>query len=161
MSQSTEKASETTPEKSEECSKTDEANLEDKWLIRDCSIYEDEYDECTSFKGRFHQYFIFGKTVDCNQWKKDYDNCCKWVKDQDVKAAEAVINSEKARRMERLRAHYRNDTWKKRDAPPEDWARPLPEWMVKRDENTYLAQKAKELREGKVEEADKGFCSIM
>lgn len=63
--------------------------------------------------------------------------------------------------MERLRAHYGNDTWKKRDAPPVDWDKPLPEWLVKREENSYLAFKAKEMKEGKLEETKKGFCSIM
>ncbi|XP_068629844.1 synaptic plasticity regulator PANTS isoform X2 [Battus philenor] len=145
--------------------KTEQApsNLEpeDKWLIRDCYVYKDEYKECTSFRGRFHQYFIFGEPQDCKQWKKDYDNCCKWEDKKDVKAAEAVIQSERSRRMERLRAHYRNDTWKKRDAPPADWDKPLPEWLAKRDENTYLTQKAKEIKEGNIEDAKDGFCSIM
>lgn len=59
--------------------------------IRDCEVYKDEYDECTSFKGRFHQYFIYGKSLDCNPWKKDYDNCCKWVDNQDVKAGVSII----------------------------------------------------------------------
>lgn len=72
----------------------------------------------------------------------------------------AVISSEKERRLARLRAHYRNDTWAKRTAPPEDWSKPLPEWMAKRDENTYLAQMAKELKEGKIENT-KSFCAIM
>lgn len=73
---------------------------------------------------------------------------------------EALIKSEKTRRFERLRAHYRNDTWKKRESPPPDWDKPLPEWMVARDQNTYLAQKAKDFKEGKVDD-EKGFCSIM
>ncbi|XP_045445898.1 UPF0545 protein C22orf39 homolog [Melitaea cinxia] len=149
-------------ENTENSSKSEEPTIDpsEKWLIRDCDIYEDEYDECTSFRARFHQYFIYGKTLDCNQWKKDYTNCCKWVNDKDVKAAEALINSEKERRMARLRAHYQNDIWKKRESPPDDWAKPLPEWMIKRDENTYLAQKAREIREGKDVEA-KSFCVIM
>ncbi|XP_049867597.1 UPF0545 protein C22orf39 homolog [Pectinophora gossypiella] len=156
---------ENTAEAEETQTETSEAPIdiepEDKWLIRDCDLYKDEYDECTSFRGRFHQYFIFGETLDCNQWKRDYDNCCKWVDNKDIKAAEAVIKSERLRRLIRLRGHMKNDTWKKRESPPSDWDRPLPEWMVKRDENTYLAQKAKEMREG-TEEAEKGgFCSIM
>ncbi|XP_041976976.1 UPF0545 protein C22orf39 homolog [Aricia agestis] len=134
--------------------------LEEKWLIRDCDLYDAEYSECTSLKGRFHQYFIFGKSLDCNQWKKDYDNCCKWVDKKNVKAGEAVIKSEKARRFARFRAHYQNDVWKKRDGPPSDWDKPLPEWMRKRDENTYLAQKAKEMKDGTIVE-DESFCCIM
>lgn len=73
---------------------------------------------------------------------------------------EAVIRSERARRLARLRGHYRNNIWKKRDSPPSDFDKPLPEWMVKRDENTYLALKAKEMREDKTEEAN-SYCSIM
>ncbi|KAJ8725822.1 hypothetical protein PYW08_004005 [Mythimna loreyi] len=139
----------------------EEQELEDKWVIRECELYKDEYKDCTSFRGRFQQYFVYGETLDCNQWKKDYDNCCKWENKGDIKAAEALIASEKARRMERLRAHYRNDIWKKRDSPPADWDKPLPEWMQKRDENSYLAIKAKEMREGKVEDEKKSSCSIM
>ncbi|CAG9783927.1 unnamed protein product [Diatraea saccharalis] len=158
MSQNTDKTYETKHVKEDN---DINAILEDKWMIRDCDTYKDEYKECTSFRGRFHQYFIFGHTIDCNQWKKDYDNCCKWVDDKDINGAEAVINSEKKRRMERLQAHYRNDIWKKRQSPPRDWDTPLPEWMNKRNENTYLAMKAKEMKEGKLEDSDSSFCSIM
>jgi len=41
-------------------------------------MYKEEYSECTSIKGRFHQYFIFGKSVDCSQWKRDFENCVRW-----------------------------------------------------------------------------------
>lgn len=133
---------------------------EEKWQIRECDLYYDEYKDCTSFKGRFQQYFVYGDTLDCNQWKKDYDNCCKWRDSEDLKAADALIKSETNRRMQRFRAHYRNDTWKKRDSPPEDWDKPLPDWLVKRDENSYLALRAKEMKEGKEEEPKKS-CLIM
>lgn len=73
---------------------------------------------------------------------------------------EALINSEKVRRLERLKAHYKNDIWKKRDSPPQDWDKPLPEWMAKRDENSYLAHRAKEMRDGKVVE-DQSSCVLM
>lgn len=45
------------------------------WLVRPCEWYKDEYKECSSFRGKVHQYFIFGKTLDCSQWKEDYNNC--------------------------------------------------------------------------------------
>lgn len=48
------------------------------------------------------------------------------------------------RRDERMQAHFDNTTWTKRDKPPEDWNKPLPEWMVKRDEHSYLALKRQE-----------------
>ena len=51
------------------------------WLVRPCNWYKDEYKECSSSHGKLHQYFIFGKTLDCSQWKTDYDNCMKIRKD--------------------------------------------------------------------------------
>ncbi|GBP02583.1 UPF0545 protein C22orf39 homolog, partial [Eumeta japonica] len=138
-----------------------ETELIDEWMIRQCSLYKDEYNECTSIKGRFHQYFIYGETLDCNQWKKDYNNCCKWVEERDLRAAETLIESEKARRYLRLQNHYRNDIWKKRDSPPSDWDKPLPDWITKRDENTYLALKAKELKEGSDKIDNKSTCSVI
>lgn len=26
-------------------------------------------------RARFHQYFIYGETVDCSHWKKDFEQC--------------------------------------------------------------------------------------
>lgn len=63
--------------------------------------------------------------------------------------------------MERLRPHYSNDIWEKRDSPPEDWNKPLPEYLQKEYETTYLNLKSKEMR-GDIESTDKtSFCSIM
>lgn len=42
--------------------------------------------------------------------------------------------------------HYGNNVWKKRDAPPEDWAKPLPETLLKEYENSYLDVKSKEMK---------------
>lgn len=50
-------------------------------------MYREEYSDCTSLKARFHQYFIYGETVDCSQWKRDYNNCEKWKDNKDIKAA--------------------------------------------------------------------------
>lgn len=46
----------------------------------------------------------------------------------------AVIESEKNRRNDRLRGHYSNTVWEKRDSPPEDWNKELPEWFEKERE---------------------------
>lgn len=53
-------------------------DCEDTWMVRPCEINKEEYSECTSIKARFHQYFIFGKSVDCLQWKRDFENCVQW-----------------------------------------------------------------------------------
>jgi hypothetical protein len=56
--------------------------------VRPCNMYKEEYSDCTSIKARFHQYFIFGKTVDCSQWKRDFDNCVRW---KDKKNSSALV----------------------------------------------------------------------
>ncbi|XP_031349973.1 uncharacterized protein LOC116175807 isoform X3 [Photinus pyralis] len=48
--------------------------------------------------------------------------------------------------MQRLRDHYGNDVWTKRRSPPKDWNKPLPEYLLKEYENTYLNLKAKEMK---------------
>lgn len=50
----------------------------------------------------------------------------------------SVIESEKERRNERLRGHYKNTVWEKRDTPPDDWNKPLPESLQSNDEVWYF-----------------------
>ncbi|XP_076661370.1 synaptic plasticity regulator PANTS [Halictus rubicundus] len=127
-----------------------------EWMVRPCEIYNEEYKDCKSIVARFHQYFVFGKSIDCSQWKTDYNNCYLWEKYKSEQAYASLIDSEKNRRLRRLRAHYANDIWEKRDAPPENWNAPLPEWLQKKFENSYLANVNK-----MEEEYNKSsFCSI-
>ncbi|GLV32461.1 uncharacterized protein CBL_00829 [Carabus blaptoides fortunei] len=135
-----------------------------EWMIRPCEMYREEYNDCRSVKGRFHQYFIHGETKDCGQWKKDFDNCSKWKDANDLKAANEVLESEKERRKERLKAHYANNVWEKRNQPPEEWSKPLPEWISKDYEHSYLGFKAKEMRGEATPESilsDRTLCVIM
>nr|CAH7733341.1 unnamed protein product [Callosobruchus chinensis] len=99
---------ENTKEQEEEIKK-----IKDQWMIRPCRVYDAEYSDCTSFAARFNQYFIYGKTLDCSQWKKDSINCHKWNDDRDVAAANELIHSEKLRRRARLLPHVQNDVWEK------------------------------------------------
>ncbi|KAH8253528.1 hypothetical protein KR032_005910 [Drosophila birchii] len=152
------------PENNDIKSNTTKNTLDDAWAIRPCHLYKDEYDDCTSFKARFHQYFIFGQDTDCSQWLTDYRNCERYQQSNgnDVAAGVAVIKSEEERRLTRLRAHFANDTWKKRKQPPADWASPLPDWMEKRNENTYLEMKQKELSGlAAPQEEERSLCLIM
>ncbi|XP_055636935.1 UPF0545 protein C22orf39 homolog [Toxorhynchites rutilus septentrionalis] len=134
------------------------------WSIRPCFVYNEEYDDCTSIRGRFHQYFIHGETVDCTQWKRDFDNCVRFERNQrDTKSAIELIESERKRRAERMSAHYRNDVWKKREKAPDDWSKPLPEWLLKEYESSYLESKAREMR-GEIQPSDdsgRTMCVIM
>ncbi|XP_022227752.2 UPF0545 protein C22orf39 homolog [Drosophila obscura] len=141
-----------------------QTDLDDAWAIRPCHLYKDEYDDCTSFKARFHQYFIFGKDTDCSQWLTDYKNCERYHQSNgnDVAAGAAVVKSEEERRQTRLRAHYANNIWEKRKQPPADWAKPLPEWLEERNKNTYLELKQKELSGLSEPQDEKGsLCAIM
>lgn len=136
--------------------------------LRPCFMYKEEYSDCKSIQARFHQYFIHGDSVDCLQWKRDFDNCERFEADpSDLNAVKEVLDSEANRRTNRLRAHYQNNTWTKRDAPPADWAKPLPEWLVEKNKNTYLAVKATEMNEVEMSSGRPGFkeertlCVIM
>ncbi|KAJ6641372.1 UPF0545 protein C22orf39 [Pseudolycoriella hygida] len=135
---------------------------ENKWAMRPCFLYKEEYNDCKSIKGRFNQYFIHGESIDCQQWKRDYDNCSRYEDKQDLKSAQALIESEAERRKERFRAHFDNDVWTKRKAPPPDWDKALPEWLQKRNENTLLDVKS---RQAKGEDihliGERYLCTIM
>lgn len=50
-------------------------------------MYKEEYSECTSIRGRFQQYFVYGQSIDCSQWRRDLDNCEKWMNNKDTNAA--------------------------------------------------------------------------
>ncbi|XP_055679747.1 UPF0545 protein C22orf39 homolog [Lutzomyia longipalpis] len=132
------------------------------WASRPCFLYRQEFKDCKSIKGRFHQYFIFGENIDCSQWGRDYENCTKYEEKGDIAAGRELLASEAERRRKRMEAHYANDVWKKRTQPPSDWNAPLPEWFVKNNENSYLAAKSKEVKEGiTIPIKEDSFCSIM
>lgn len=121
--------------------------LNSELQLRPCDRYKGEHKECKSFRGRFQQYFVYGENLNCDQWREDYNNCQKWNWFKDKNAAIEVIKSEMKRSDERMKAHSDNTIWTKRDKPPEDWNQPLPDWMAERNENSFLAVKAKELQD--------------
>ncbi|EFN85973.1 UPF0545 protein C22orf39-like protein, partial [Harpegnathos saltator] len=129
--------------------------------IRPCLIYKAEYDDCTSVKGRFHQYFIFGESINCEQWKTDYFNCYQWKKYKSEEAYDEVIKSEKRRRRERLQPHYENDVWERREKPPENWNAPLPEWMQEKFKNSYLQIRSEEMKKNVNESILDSKCTIL
>lgn len=118
-------------------------------------------------RSRFHQYFVHGEFADCSQWKTDCDDCLLYERKEDFQAALRVIRSEKNRREIRLGAHYANTVWTKRTEPPSEWEKPLPDWLQKRDENTFLAIKSREMKGEKTDEfvtfglEPKSLCPIM
>ncbi|XP_003702554.1 synaptic plasticity regulator PANTS [Megachile rotundata] len=116
-----------------------ETNLyKDQWMIRPCSFYKSEYNDCSCMQARFHQYFVYGEYLDCTQWKIDYDNCYAWEKYKSKEAYDELIKSEKQHRVERLQGHYNNDVWERREGRPENWNCPLPDWLQERAKTSYL-----------------------
>ncbi|KAI1292017.1 UPF0545 protein C22orf39 -like protein [Halotydeus destructor] len=73
----------------------------DAWLVRPCEWYKDEHSECTKIRSRFHQLFIFGKTLDCEHWKQDYATCMNFRKNDDVDSLNKLILHEQQRRQAR------------------------------------------------------------
>lgn len=139
----------------------EQMEFKDAWMFRPCEIYEDEYRECKCIQQRFHQYFIFGEKTDCTQWKTDMNNCLLWRKHKSAKAYEALVESERKRRYDRLRGHYQNDIWERRTHPPENWNAPLPQWAAERLENTYLEQRKQLLEEQNVRLSESSLCIIL
>ncbi|CAK9820441.1 UPF0545 protein C22orf39 homolog [Anthophora plagiata] len=139
---------------------TSQEEYDDEWMIRPCLIYKEEYRDCKSIRARFHQYFVFGKTIDCNQWKTDYNNCQQWNNKKSKEAYDKLIESEKKRRLERLKGHYGNNVWQKRDKPPENWNAPLPEWIETRRKDSYLYCLSEKLKKEQTDIA-KSSCTIM
>ena len=121
----------------------------EEWMLRPCELYKEEYHDCKSIAARFHQYFVFGEYQDCTQWKIDYDNCHLWKKYNSKEAFNKLISSEKQRRIARLRGHYNNDVWQRRDKPPEDWNAPLPDWLEERAKVSYLRIASEKLKKEK------------
>ena len=124
------------------------ATIPSGWMLRECQAYHSELKACESFKGRFYQFYVHGSMSDCESWSENHRDCKLWTNNADTEAASRIIGREQERIKERLKGHYDNNVWEKRDCPPpaEEWSKPLPQYMLDRQENSYLtlyAQKAK------------------
>ena len=111
------------------------------WMLRECSVYKDEYKGCSGFKGKIHSYYLTGKIDPCDNWKQNYEDCQLWVENSDTDAAKRVIHREEKRIFKRLKDHYDNDVWESRspeERPPKDWNKPLPEHLADLSEDSYL-----------------------
>lgn len=131
-------------------------------------FFSEEYRDCRSIKSRFQQYFVHGDYLDCSSWEHDFESCVKFEDNGDLKAAKKVIDSEAARRKTRMKANLQNNIWKKRDNPPDDWAKPLPEHLSKEYENSFLDIKSKEMKGIPISQEaaansmqSSSFCTIM
>lgn len=65
-----------------------------------------------------------------------------------------------------MEAHFHNDTWIKRKNPPKDWSKPLPDYIAKKTQNSYLEIKNKELRgevtpDSNMDLKEPTYCTLM
>jgi len=114
------------------------------WIIRGCDNIKSELRECSRVKGRFHQYFIHGYTLDCSQWETDYQNCLLFRQSRDPKYRDLLLASEQQRRNQRLAGHYGVTVWGHRSSPPPDWDRPLSDTLRERQEDSMITKLARE-----------------
>ena len=150
--------------------------IPDAWMLRECQCYHEEAKACKSVKGRFYQYYVHGEIRDCSEWTENHDDCkvrfnCGnktslrkifiallqiWTNSADKEAATRIIDREKERIKKRLEGHVKNDVWEKRTEPPskEEWNKPLPAYMVDKQERSYLAlwQKSREKNDETIEQ---------
>jgi len=130
--------------------------IPDAWMLRECQIYHEEAKACKSVKGRFYQYYVHGEIRDCSEWTENHDDCKLWTNKADKEAAARIIDREKERVKKRLEGHVKNDVWEKRTEPPskEEWNKPLPAYMVDKQERSYLAlwQKSREEKDETIEQ---------
>ena len=116
------------------------------WLVRPCSYYKSELEQCRTWYHSFHSRYTTGEVEDCAQWQRDYQNCLRTLH-HDSEAFEALVGSEKRRRLERLRAAAANDVWEYRDCAPAHWNAP-PEnadLLSQGDDRSVLDQAQKEI----------------
>ena len=124
------------------------------WMLRECSVYKDEYKGCSGILGKLHSYYVTGKTNQCDNWKQNYEDCKLWVSNTDHEAAKRIIEREEKRIFDRLKGHYENDVWESRrpsERPPEDWNKPLPEHLADLADESYLKLYKENLEKGNVE----------
>ncbi|KAG5676280.1 hypothetical protein PVAND_006128 [Polypedilum vanderplanki] len=136
---------------------------QNSWKMRPCTFYKEEYKECRSIKGRFQQYFVNGDILDCSSWQHDLNDCINFEEKGDFRSAKRVIDNENLRRKERMQGHWENDVWKKRSKPPDDFNKPLPDFITKRYENSYLEAKSKEMKGEALPDTIKEatYCTLM
>ena len=128
--------------------------IPNSWMLRECSVYKDEYKGCSGIKGKLHSYYVTGKVDQCEDWKQNYADCKLWVDKSDTEAAKRIIDREHKRIYERLKGHCENDVWETRspaERPPEDWNKPLPEHLADMADDSYLKQYKENLEKGNTE----------
>ncbi|XP_061188525.1 UPF0545 protein C22orf39 homolog [Saccostrea echinata] len=129
-------------ENQEEIASKDIGNINthpDIKLIRPCISYWKEFTSCCSSSSRIRQIYVNGEMTDCIPLRNISDKCYTMQKGENdaVDAMNELIAYEKQRHAERVKMRTANDIWEYRTSAPENWSKPLPEFMEAR-KDTHL-----------------------
>lgn len=120
-----------------ECEQLD-GKLKDGHLVRPCERYNELYRGCKTIRSRIQQYYVYGETLDCSPHKNNYKACLQYRHTRDASHLDTIIEWEKNLINTRLKTVEQNTTWKRRETPPADFDRPLPEFLKKRSQRSIF-----------------------
>ena len=126
------------------------ALLDDLDLVQPCQLYHDELHECRSSGAKALRAFIGqpSATDNCAVWASAAHLCTAWSERRDWAALSQLIAFHKELRRQRQLALLNNDVWQLRSTPPTVFSDPLPDYLTRFHPQSFLAEKANELRSG-------------
>lgn len=101
-------------------------------LVRPCERYKEIYKSCKSIRGRLHQYYVYGELFDCSIHNDHYEACKKYRKTKNIDILEPIIEWEKNLMRTRLETVKQNTVWEPREKPPDEFSKPLAEFLKNR-----------------------------
>lgn len=108
------------------------SNKKDINMVRPCERYKELYDMCRSIKARLHQYYVYGDKTDCKPHFDNFCHCLNYRESKNPDDLDSIIEWEQNYYSSRRKTVTQNVVWNIRDTPPDDFNRPLPEFIIKR-----------------------------
>lgn len=113
--------------------------------VRPCERYQELERDCLRFRSRIQQYYVFGEFLDCAQHGNNYKSCIDYRQTRNPEMLKPVIKWESDLISTRLNTVEQNKTWDLRESPPEEFARPLPDFLAERARKSSFAKFIKDL----------------
>ena len=117
-----------------------EKKLTTEFNLLPCDHYEYEFKQCSSFKGKFLQYYRGEKPeYECRFYQDLFVDCLKYEREPE-KNLDSLIrlrNYENELVNKRKDSTLKNDVWKFRKEPPSDWNAPLPDWAEENIKDSF------------------------
>jgi len=107
-------------------------------FVRPCERYEELEKACKSISGRVNQYYVYGELIDCKQHLANYKSCMRFRRERNLELLEPIIAWEQNLIETRMNTVEQNKAWTARDSPPENFDKPLPEFITKRHKSSLF-----------------------